>query len=323
MGADRTAIYGVAGASDGRTASGWTAAVRARRPSTRRGPGRVTTMSSTGTMAPALTALRTSQPGRSAMVAAVTPYAASPRTMISGSPAIDLLGRHLPVRGTPRRDRLGPGEREHLGVDRVVGDAVDRLVERPGLVEHARLRQRGRRGRDLVEPGLHRGGQILRRIGLADGGADELDVAQRMRHVRRVHDEDGHPDRTQLRNGVGVRPEIAAGDDQVGAKSDDLLGVDPFEGRDHRQAGGFGREVRDVLDPGDDAVTDTELEQDLGRGRRERDDLRRLRRQFDGRAVVVGQRDRERGERGRRGRRGRGGGGRDGRCRGGARGRGR
>ena len=45
----RTAMgYGVAGASDGRTASGWSALASTSRPSTSRGPGRVTTMSSTG-----------------------------------------------------------------------------------------------------------------------------------------------------------------------------------------------------------------------------------------------------------------------------------
>ena len=71
---DRTAMaYGVTGASDGNTASGWSALASASRPSTSRGPGRVTTMSSTGVMAPSLTAVRAFQPGRAATASAVIP----------------------------------------------------------------------------------------------------------------------------------------------------------------------------------------------------------------------------------------------------------
>src|SRR5439155_21679240 len=61
------------GAADGRAISGWIAATSRRSPSTSRGPGRVTTMSSIGLIAWALTAVTDDQPGRFATAAAVTP----------------------------------------------------------------------------------------------------------------------------------------------------------------------------------------------------------------------------------------------------------
>ena len=89
-----------------------------------------------------------------------------------------------------------------------------------------------------------------------------------------------------------------AGDHEVGAGVDDLLGVDRGEGRDVGQGDGLGGEVAAVIGR-DDPVAGTEVEQDLGRGRGQRDDLLRRGRERDGRAFVVGERD-GKGRRGRR-----------------------
>ena len=87
------------GAADGTSASGWIAAREVRRPSTRRGPGRVTMMSSIGRIAPSLTAVMTSQPGRAA------------------------TARRYAVRGVAEQDDLGVGGDELLERDGEVGRA--------------------------------------------------------------------------------------------------------------------------------------------------------------------------------------------------------
>ena len=84
------------------------------------------------------------------------------------------------------------------------------------------------------------------------------------------------PSDAELGDRVGRGAEVAAGDDEVGLEADDLLDVDAVERRDDRERARLGREVRDVLDLGDDAVARAEREQDLGRGRGQRHDLLRF-----------------------------------------------
>src|SRR4051794_33645573 len=74
-----------AGDGPGRWSSGWIAPTSRRSPSTSRGPGRVTTMSSIPTIALFFTAVIADQPDRFATASGVTPYAESPRMISCGS----------------------------------------------------------------------------------------------------------------------------------------------------------------------------------------------------------------------------------------------
>ena len=88
---------------------------------------------------------------------------------------------------------------------------------------------------------------------------------------------------------AGVKPSPPATTRSAPAL-DHLLGVDRGEGRDVGQGDGLRREVAAVIGR-DDPVAGTEVEQDLGRGRGERDDLLGRGRERDGRAFVIGERD--------------------------------
>ena len=93
----------------------------------------------------------------------------------------------------------------------------------------------------------------------------------------------------------GVKPRPPA-TTRSGSSADDLLDVD---GRERGHVGQVDRGLRVVaaIVGRDDAVAGADLEQDLGRGRGQRHDDLRLGRELDGRALVVGERDRERGRR--------------------------
>ena len=89
----------------------------------------------------------------------------------------------------------------------------------------------------------------------------------------------------------------AAGDHEVGARGRRSSRRRPSRtwrrrGSPPRPRAGYGREV---LDLADDPVAHAEREQDLGRGRRERDDLLGSAAIVTAVALVVGQRDREQG----------------------------
>ncbi|MEJ7695954.1 MAG: hypothetical protein WKF78_04835 [Candidatus Limnocylindrales bacterium] len=113
---------------------------------------------------------------------------------------------------------------------------------------------------------------------------------------RRIDDQDRDVQVAQLGDGVGRRPAIAAGNDQVGVKRDDLLDVDGEAGcpeRGHaRQARGVGRVVAALVGR-DDASAGAKLEQDLGVRRGERHDVLGLGVEGEGSAVVIGHGDRE------------------------------
>ena len=125
----------------GMSASGWIATASSLRPSTRRGPGRVMTTSSTGRIWPSLTAVMTFQPGRAATASAVAPYAASPRRMTSGSAVTSVSSGISKLVVLPVVIGCAAGELDHLGEERVVGGGVD-LAGRVQLVEDPRLLER-------------------------------------------------------------------------------------------------------------------------------------------------------------------------------------
>ena len=119
---------------------------------------------------------------------------------------------------------------------------------------------------------------------------------------RGVDDEDRDAERAELGDRVGRVEAVAAGDDEVGLEADDLLDVDRVELRDVGQIDGFGRVVVEVLDLADRP----------GRRRRARTGSRSLAgvsetifcglgRDLDGRALVVGEGQREGGGRRRAG----------------------
>ena len=188
-------------------------------------------------------------------------------------------------------DRLATGELDHLGIHRVVGDAVDRgLVA--GLDEHPRpLDARGRRG-DLVECAAHvrdQGGPSAGR----PTAAAVRSISASAPSTSCVDHEHGNAERAKSFDGIGWRAAGATCEDEVGAGVNDLLDVDAVEAAHHRHVGRLGRVVGDVLDLADDAVAGAEREQDLGLGRGEGHDPLRFGGERDGRPLVVGQSQRE------------------------------
>src|SRR6185369_9725718 len=135
------------------------------------------------------------------------------------------------------------------------------------------------------------------------GRPDQLDAGETLGDRGRIADDHGDLRPTQLLDRRALGQSGAAGDDQVGAEGDDLLDVDAVEGRDLGNRRGLRREVGGVLDLADDAIAGADREQRLGRRRGEGDDLVRLGRDRDGRALIVGEGDGERGGRGGRDRR--------------------
>ena len=199
--------------------------------------------------------------------------------------------------GVAGRDRVGAGERHHLGQERRVGRRED-LAGRVGiadLVEDARLGAglgglgRGGVGREL-HVGAHAVGDLGRLVGLADGGPQELDVLEHAVDRRRVDDEDRDAsERNLVIASAGVKPSPPATTRSAPASTTFSVSTEEKVATSGR-ADGLRGEVGAVVGR-HDPVAGTEVEQDLGGRRGERDDLLGCGRERDGRAFVIGERD--------------------------------
>ena len=189
-GRHRAPRYGATGTGEGTAASGWMARASSRRPSTSRGPGRVTTRSLTPRMSPVLDGghhVPAGTGGDGFGGHAIDRVAQDDDLGIGRD---ELLDRDREVGRAAGRDRVAAGELDHLGDERVVGRGVD-VGRRVELVEHARPGQVRGRGLDLVEVGAHAAVRSRASAPSPTAVADQLDVLEDRRDVRGV----GHDDR--------------------------------------------------------------------------------------------------------------------------------
>ena len=184
--------------------------------------------------------------------------------------------------------------------------AVDRALVEVELVEDARPRAAGRGDRGAIASMSTRipAASAAPLAALAGRGRDELDVGEHRGDVRGVDDEHRDPEGPELRERLGAVEAVAAGEDEVGLEADDLLDVDRPLGHDAGDLRGLGGMIIGIRGA-DHARAGAHREEDLGRGRRQRDDALWPGRQRHRRLLVVGEGHRV----GRRDGRGRGSGG--------------
>ena len=208
LAARRHAVRASAGSArpTGSTRSGWMASASSRRPSTSRGPGRVTIRSLTGRIAPVLTAVITFQPGRAATCSARHPVRGVAEQDQLRVGRDELLERDREVGRAAGRDRVAAGELDHLGDERVVGGRVDR----------ARWRRARRRSAARAAPAVARRRPRRSRPASCAVISAAARPARRRSPMSSMSVEDGREVRARRRRPPGCRARGAARSPRAG-----------------------------------------------------------------------------------------------------------
>ena len=193
------------------------------------------------------------------------------------------------------RDGFAAGLGHHVRHERVLGrreDLAGRAVVADLVVDPRSGAGAGGRRMDGLHVGAH---PVDDRVGggwFAHRVADEVDVVIDAVDRRRVDDQDRDLELAELGDGLGRSTAQSAGQDEVGAKPDDLLDVDALVRRHVGQRLGLGRVVAAVVCR-DDPVAGAERVDDLGVRGGQRHDLLGRGGQGDAGPLVIGDVERE------------------------------